>query len=94
MTTNLKTQRAHPAQVALTWENDEQAAKKPPSQNGIPSNFCKEKDNKLSQLDLGANGVEKDRVRLRGTAYHTAFTYLDGNTGKHQDWFDENDEEI
>lgn len=31
MTTNLKTQRAHPAQVALTWENDEQAAKKPPS---------------------------------------------------------------
>ena len=31
MTTNLKTQHAHPAQVALTWENDKQAAKKPPS---------------------------------------------------------------
>ena len=86
--TNLKTQHAHPAQVALTWENDEQAAKKPPSQND------KDKDNKLSQLDLGANGVEKDRVRLRGTVYHTTFTYLDRNTGKHQDWFEENDEEI
>lgn len=30
MTTYLKTQHAHPAQVALTWENNEQAAKKPP----------------------------------------------------------------
>jgi len=62
--------------------------------HSVRKNFCKDKDNKLSQLDLGANGVEKDRVRLRGTAYHTAFTYLDRNTGKHQDWFDENVEEI
>ena len=63
--------------------------------HSVRKNFCKDKDNKLSQLDLGANGVENDWVRLRGTAHHTTFTYLhDRNTGKHQDWFDENDEEI
>ena len=54
----------------------------------------KELDNKISQLDPGANGEEEEWVMLRDKVYHTTFTYLDRNTGKHQDWFCENDEEI
>ena len=55
-------------------------------------NLCKDLDNKLSQLNLGAGGAEEDWIAFTELVYNTAFTHLGQNTRKHQDWFDENED--
>ena len=57
-------------------------------------NLVQDLHTKLSQFDIGANGAEKAWVAVRDTVYDTALTHLGLNTSKHQDWFDDNDDEI
>ncbi|KAJ1155287.1 hypothetical protein NDU88_008018 [Pleurodeles waltl] len=51
-------------------------------------------DSKLDQLSFGANSAEEGWVALRDVVYNTTLAHLDQNIHKHQDWFDDNDEDI
>ena len=60
----------------------------------VRQNLSEELDSKLSQLNFGTSGVEEDWTTFRDVIYSTASTHLGQNMRKHQDWFDENDDEI
>ena len=62
--------------------------------HSLRKNLVKDLDIKLLLLDLGANGAEKAWVAFRDTVHDTALTHLGLNTSKHQDWFDDSDDEI
>ncbi|KAJ1179730.1 hypothetical protein NDU88_004964, partial [Pleurodeles waltl] len=51
-------------------------------------------NSKLDQLSFGTNRAEEDQAAFRDVVYNTANAHLDQNTHKHQDWFDNNDEDI
>ena len=61
--------------------------------HSVRQNLTQDLHTKLSRFDLGANGAGKAWVAFRDTVHDTALTRLGLNTSKHQDWFDDNDDE-
>ncbi|KAJ1161762.1 hypothetical protein NDU88_002243 [Pleurodeles waltl] len=51
-------------------------------------------NSKLDQLSFGTKCAEEDWAAFRDVVYNTAIAHLDQNTRKHQDWLDDNDEDI
>ena len=64
------------------------------ARHSLRQNFVEDLDTKLIQLDLGANGAKQAWVAFRDTVHDTAPTHLGLNTSKHQDLFDDNNDEI
>ena len=60
----------------------------------IKEKLQNEFERKLSDLDFGSGTAEKNWECFRDNIYETSLDILGKNTHKHQDWFDENDEEI
>ena len=57
-------------------------------------NLSEDLDSKLRLLDLDLDRTDENWVALRDIVYNTALTHLGQNMRKHQDWFDDNNEEI
>ena len=62
--------------------------------HSVQQNLSEDLDSKLCQLNFGTSGVEEDWATFRDVIYSTAFSHLGQKMRKHQDWFDENDDEI
>ncbi|KAJ1211814.1 hypothetical protein NDU88_007162 [Pleurodeles waltl] len=60
----------------------------------IASNLSEDFNSQLDQLSFGTNGAEEDWAPFRDVAHNTALSHLDQNTRKHQDWFNDSDEDI
>ncbi|KAJ1135549.1 hypothetical protein NDU88_001988 [Pleurodeles waltl] len=63
-------------------------------QHYVRQNLSEDLNSNLDQLSFGTNGAEEDWVAFRDVVYNTTIAHLDQNTRKHQDWFDDNDEDI
>ena len=63
-------------------------------QNSVRDNLSEDLDSKLRLLDLDLDRTDENWVALRDIVYNTALTHLGQNMRKHQDWFDDNNEEI
>ncbi|KAI8501811.1 hypothetical protein Bbelb_202230 [Branchiostoma belcheri] len=62
--------------------------------SSVKNNLRDNLDNKLRDLNFCSNGAEEDWTALKEVLYNTARSHLGLQTRKHQDWFDENDEDI
>jgi len=62
--------------------------------NGSASELASELDNKLADLQLNTPDIETNWTNFKEIVHATALEVLGPTTKKHQDWFDENDEEI
>ncbi|KAJ1154029.1 hypothetical protein NDU88_006786 [Pleurodeles waltl] len=60
-----------------------QRRQQPMKKGEKPESFC-----------FATNGVDEDWTVFRDVIYNTALALLDQNSHKHQDWFDDNDENI
>jgi len=61
---------------------------------GFRQYFSEALDSRLESLPLDSDDIEEDWSAFRDTTYSTAKEILGCTKRKHQDWFDENDEEI
>ena len=57
-------------------------------------NLSSELTSALQELNLNQTDVEESWSKFRDTVYQQSLSVLGQNTRKHQDWFDEHDEEI
>ena len=64
------------------------------AQDSATQNLRNAIDINLDQLKFGQRGVEEDWTEFKNTLYNTALSHLGHNKHKHQDWFDEKDEDI
>jgi len=48
----------------------------------------------MQRLPSDQQSIEQQRTTFRDTVHKTALEHLGTTTGRNQDWFDENDEEI
>eukprot|EP00058_Branchiostoma_floridae_P025635 XP_002611125.1 hypothetical protein BRAFLDRAFT_88477 [Branchiostoma floridae] len=63
-------------------------------QDSVRSTLSENLDSKLRDLDLSAKDAEANWTAFKEAVYNTALSHLGQQSRKHQDWFDENDEEI
>ncbi|KAJ1178653.1 hypothetical protein NDU88_003895 [Pleurodeles waltl] len=62
--------------------------------HSVRQNLSEDLNSKLDQLSFGTNGAEEEWAAFRDVVHNTTIAHLDQNTRKHQDWFDNNDEDI
>lgn len=60
----------------------------------MKQNVSEHLSSKMSQLNIGTEVAEDDWVVFRDVVYNSTLIRLGQNTRRHQDWFNENDEEI
>ncbi|KAJ1173299.1 hypothetical protein NDU88_005135 [Pleurodeles waltl] len=60
----------------------------------VRQNLSEDLNSKLDQLSFDTNNAEEEWAAFRDMVCNTPVAQLDQNTSKHQDWFDNNDEDI
>ena len=58
------------------------------------ANFSTDLDSRVTQTQSGQGSIEERWASFKGIVYQTALEHVGPTTRRHQDWFDENDEEI
>ncbi|KAK7488246.1 hypothetical protein BaRGS_00020553, partial [Batillaria attramentaria] len=88
-------QHAHPASATSSRKEGCEEAQRLQAKNSLVAEaFSEDLKGKLEGLQLGHATAEEDWAVFRDTVYATALEHLGPTSPKHQDWFDENDEQI